>query len=163
MVSFYPRRRLVGVIEEITIFCLSRSRCCDVTGALGRRMLKRRIFTLSARFRAVRRPEGRVFGRTLKILPSWGNHLAPDAMHLMMQLLLVAVIVCGVVGLVRREQVNKKRATTSVCVGRQATIAKTRRATPANLIALRTVREISASSGSTRSCEGSPAKRCTRF
>jgi hypothetical protein len=56
----------------------------------------------------------RVFGKTLKMLPSWSNHLAPDAMHFTMQLLLVAVVVCGVLGLVRREPVNKKRAANSV-------------------------------------------------
>jgi len=55
----------------------------------------------------------RVFGRTLKILPSWGNHLAPDAMHLMMQLLLVAVIVCGGIGLMRREPVKNRESTSA--------------------------------------------------
>lgn len=31
---------------------------------------------------------GRVWGRNTKLLPSWGNHLAPDAMHFFIQLLL---------------------------------------------------------------------------
>ncbi len=35
----------------------------------------------------------RVFGRTTKLLPSFGNHLAPDAMHIFIDGLLIAVIV----------------------------------------------------------------------
>jgi hypothetical protein len=38
----------------------------------------------------------RVWGRTTKVLPSWGEHLAPDAMHLCIQALLVAVLVTTV-------------------------------------------------------------------
>jgi len=48
----------------------------------------------------------RVFGKTLKLLPSWGNHLAPDAMHLVIQLLLLAVIVPGALGLMKRSSVD---------------------------------------------------------
>jgi hypothetical protein len=35
----------------------------------------------------------RVWGRTTKVLPSWGEHLAPDGMHVFIQALLVAVLV----------------------------------------------------------------------
>jgi hypothetical protein len=34
----------------------------------------------------------RVWGQTTKLLPSWGNHLAPDGMHILIQGLLVAVL-----------------------------------------------------------------------
>ncbi len=35
----------------------------------------------------------RVFGRTTKLLPNFGNHLAPDAMHIFIDVFLLAVIV----------------------------------------------------------------------
>lgn len=35
----------------------------------------------------------------MKILPSFGNHVAPDGMHLMIQVLLVAALITGVAGL----------------------------------------------------------------
>jgi hypothetical protein len=35
----------------------------------------------------------RVFGRTTKLLPNFGNHLAPDAMHIFIDALVVAVLV----------------------------------------------------------------------
>ena len=35
----------------------------------------------------------RVFGRTTKLLPNFGNHLAPDAMHIFIDVFLIAVIV----------------------------------------------------------------------
>ncbi len=35
----------------------------------------------------------RVFGRTTKLLPNFGNHLAPDAMHIFIDVFLVVVIV----------------------------------------------------------------------
>jgi len=35
----------------------------------------------------------RVFGRTTKLLPNFGNHLAPDAMHIFIDVSVVAVIV----------------------------------------------------------------------
>ncbi len=50
----------------------------------------------------------RVFSRTLKILPSFGNHLAPDAMHFLMQLLLAAVIASGLIGLLRWAVVKER-------------------------------------------------------
>jgi hypothetical protein len=34
----------------------------------------------------------RVFGRTTKLLPNFGNHLAPDAMHIFIDVFVVAVI-----------------------------------------------------------------------
>ncbi|MGE5113964.1 MAG: hypothetical protein ACM3JB_24140 [Acidobacteriaceae bacterium] len=38
----------------------------------------------------------RVWGRTTKILPSWGDHLAPDAMHVFIQVLLLALLVATI-------------------------------------------------------------------
>jgi len=35
----------------------------------------------------------RVFGRTTKLLPNFGSHLAPDAMHIVLDLLIIAVCV----------------------------------------------------------------------
>jgi hypothetical protein len=35
----------------------------------------------------------RVFGRTTKLLPNFGDHLAPDAMHIFIDVFVVAVIV----------------------------------------------------------------------
>jgi hypothetical protein len=35
----------------------------------------------------------RVFGRGTKLLPNFGNHLAPDAMHVFIDVFLIAVIV----------------------------------------------------------------------
>ena len=35
----------------------------------------------------------RVFGRTTKLLPNFGSHLAPDAMHIFIDVFVVAVIV----------------------------------------------------------------------
>lgn len=35
----------------------------------------------------------RVFGRTTKLLPNFGNHLAPDAMHILIDVFVIAVIV----------------------------------------------------------------------
>jgi hypothetical protein len=41
----------------------------------------------------------RVFAKTTKLLPSFGNHLAPDAMHFTLQVLLVVVVVLTVRGM----------------------------------------------------------------
>ena len=43
----------------------------------------------------------RVFARSTKILPSFGRHLAPDALHLTIQLLLLVIVVTLLIGLVR--------------------------------------------------------------
>jgi hypothetical protein len=43
----------------------------------------------------------RVFAQSTKILPSFGNHLAPDAMHLTIQLLLLVIIVSSILGLLQ--------------------------------------------------------------
>ena len=40
-------------------------------------------------------------GPTTKILPSFGSHVAPDAMHLMIHLLLAAALATGISGLIR--------------------------------------------------------------
>jgi hypothetical protein len=34
----------------------------------------------------------RVWGRTIKLLPNFGNHLAPDAMHIFIDVFVIAVI-----------------------------------------------------------------------
>ncbi len=52
----------------------------------------------------------RVFSRTLKILPSFGTHLAPDAMHLLIQIILLVAIIFGVVGLMKHEPAKKMKA-----------------------------------------------------
>jgi hypothetical protein len=49
----------------------------------------------------------RVFDHSTKILPSFGNHLAPDAMHLTIQLLLFVIVTCSIVGLVRIQRIKK--------------------------------------------------------
>ena len=49
----------------------------------------------------------RTFSHTTKILPSAGNHLAPDGMHLVLQLLLLAVVVFAVGGLLHPESANR--------------------------------------------------------
>lgn len=49
----------------------------------------------------------RVFAHTTKILPSFGNHLAPDAMHLTIQLLLFVIVTSLIVGLVQIQRVKK--------------------------------------------------------
>jgi hypothetical protein len=35
----------------------------------------------------------RVWGRTTELLPNFGNHLAPDAMHIFIDVFVIAVIV----------------------------------------------------------------------
>jgi hypothetical protein len=37
----------------------------------------------------------RAFAESTHVLPRWGTHLPPDAMHLVLQILLVAVVVTG--------------------------------------------------------------------
>lgn len=49
----------------------------------------------------------RVFGGTTKVLPSFGNHLAPDAMHLTIQLLLIVIVASTIVGLVQVQRSGK--------------------------------------------------------
>jgi hypothetical protein len=58
-----------------------------------------------------------VFSRTLKILPSFGTHLAPDAMPFLLQVLLVAVIVSRVIALMKRDRVKTKKAGAIVKTG----------------------------------------------
>jgi hypothetical protein len=43
----------------------------------------------------------RVFSHSTQVLPSFGRHLPPDGMHLVLQLLLAAVVLCGVLGLLK--------------------------------------------------------------
>lgn len=40
-----------------------------------------------------------VFGESVQLLPSFGNHLPPDGLHLVLQLLLIGVIASALVGL----------------------------------------------------------------
>lgn len=49
----------------------------------------------------------RVFANSTKILPSIGRHLAPDGMHLMIQLLLLVIIATLIVGLVQIQRSKK--------------------------------------------------------
>jgi hypothetical protein len=42
-----------------------------------------------------------VKGRTTKILPSFGHHIAPDAMHFFIQVLLVSALITGIYGVYR--------------------------------------------------------------
>jgi hypothetical protein len=42
----------------------------------------------------------RVFSQSVKILPSFGRHLAPDGLHVVLQLLLVLVVVSTFLGLI---------------------------------------------------------------
>lgn len=51
----------------------------------------------------------RVFAHSTKILPSFGNHLAPDAMHLAIQLLLIVIVVTTLIGLVKSRRGKKSR------------------------------------------------------
>ncbi len=48
------------------------------------------IFGASPRYAAMYE---RVFGRTTKLLPNFGNHLAPDGMHIFIDVFVLAVIV----------------------------------------------------------------------
>ena len=43
----------------------------------------------------------RAFAQATAVLPRWGNHLPPDAMHLVLQILLVGAVVTGVRAIVR--------------------------------------------------------------
>jgi hypothetical protein len=43
----------------------------------------------------------RVFSHSTQVLPSFGRHLPPDGVHLVLQLLLTAVVVCGALGLLK--------------------------------------------------------------
>jgi hypothetical protein len=63
------------------------------------------LFGASDRWEATYR---RVFARTTRILPSYGSHLAPDGMHLVIQILLVGILATLIAGLVqtRRSRVH---------------------------------------------------------
>lgn len=52
-------------------------------------------------------------GSTTKVLPSFGNHVAPDGMHLMISVLLVVAIVTGLMG-VRELRQGRRLALLSV-------------------------------------------------
>ena len=46
----------------------------------------------------------RVFSQSTQLLPSFGRHLPPDGMHLVLQILLTAVVVFAGVGLLKTSQ-----------------------------------------------------------
>jgi hypothetical protein len=46
----------------------------------------------------------RVFANSTKILPSFGNHLAPDAMHLTIQLFLFVIVTSAILGLIQMKR-----------------------------------------------------------
>lgn len=48
----------------------------------------------------------RVFSHATQLLPSFGRHLPPDGMHLVLQLLLMTVVLSAVVGLLRLSASN---------------------------------------------------------
>lgn len=52
----------------------------------------------------------RVFAHSTQILPSFGNHLAPDAMHFIIQLLLVAIVASSIVGLIQMHRVRHDKS-----------------------------------------------------
>ena len=43
----------------------------------------------------------KVFGHTTQLLPSFGRHLPPDGMHLVLQILLAVVLVSALIGLLK--------------------------------------------------------------
>jgi len=51
----------------------------------------------------------RTFSHTTKLLPSAGIHLAPDGLHLVLQLLLLAVVIFAVGGLLRSRRPTARR------------------------------------------------------
>ncbi len=55
----------------------------------------------------------RVFSQTTQLLPSWGRHLPPDGMHLVLQLLLTAVVLPAVFGLLKPSGSNPQGHTQS--------------------------------------------------
>jgi hypothetical protein len=59
------------------------------------------VFGASDRWMAIYQ---RVFGQSIKILPSFGRHLAPDGMHLVLQMLLASVVVSTFLGLLQRRR-----------------------------------------------------------
>jgi hypothetical protein len=48
-----------------------------------------------------KRAYGQAFSASTQVLPSWGDHLPPDGMHLALQILLVVAVWSGYVALVR--------------------------------------------------------------
>lgn len=51
---------------------------------------------------AWKRTYGRFFGETIKFLPWYGLHLAPDACHMVLQALILAAVVGGVLAVLQR-------------------------------------------------------------
>jgi hypothetical protein len=44
----------------------------------------------------------RAFAQATPILPRWGNHLPPDALHLVLQILLVGTVITGGIAIMRQ-------------------------------------------------------------
>ena len=44
----------------------------------------------------------RAFAQATPILPRWGNHLPPDALHLVLQILLVGSVITGGIAMTRQ-------------------------------------------------------------
>lgn len=51
----------------------------------------------------------RAFAQSTAVLPRWGNHLPPDALHLMLQVLLAGSVVTGTSALLRNRRVVRFR------------------------------------------------------
>lgn len=52
----------------------------------------------------------RVFGQSTQLLPSFGRHLPPDGLHLVLQILLAAVLLSAVIGLLKSSSQVKSGA-----------------------------------------------------
>lgn len=73
------------------------------------------IFGASPQYAAM---YSRAWGTTTRLLPNWGNHLAPNAMHLFIQALLVAVLVTTVSSILSIRKAKTAMHTSSAAAGR---------------------------------------------
>jgi hypothetical protein len=55
----------------------------------------------------------RVFSDSYRFLPTFGNHLVPDAMHFLLQFLLLIAIATGAIGLVKSSRTKDRAVTKS--------------------------------------------------
>lgn len=72
------------------------------------------IFGASPQYAAM---YSRAWGTTTRLLPNWGNHLAPDAMHLLIQMALIAVLIATVVTLLSSRKATTVTRTSSASAG----------------------------------------------
>ena len=56
------------------------------------------------------RMQRRVFGRSIPWLPACGNHPAPDAMHIVIQVLLVAMLMTTVAYALKSDAIHENLA-----------------------------------------------------